>query len=296
MKLSITCLLSVVLFSATAQKPDTVRARISYVFTHVNDTNNRDKPYTENMMVLVGNRASLFTSIDRVTSFQKQTQSVEEQIKNNPALSNGGFIVRAPSKSATASEIFMFHDDKKMIIKHYLVNNYLIDYKIPEIDWKILSDTLTIAGISTQKAITTFKGRQYTVWFCPDLPFRSGPWKLQGLPGLIIEAYDDKKEVTFKFDGIELAKNSFSPQKPKTLLGEALPPSATNAVVVELPTKAIKTTLKEFQKLREIAQSDPMGFLNAALSGSLGNMKISTNTAPKKQANSTFNNPIELEP
>ncbi len=283
-------------FKTFAQKPDTIRAKISYAFIHVNDTNNREKPYTENMMVLVGNKASLFTSIDRVTEFQKQTKSIEEQVKNNNALREGGFTVRAPTKGGTTSEIFMFHDENKMITKHYLVNNYLIDDKIPTIDWKISSDTLTISGLKTQKATTTFKGRQYTAWFCLDLPFRSGPWKLQGLPGLIIEAYDDKKEVIFKFEELELAENSFKPAEPKMLLGEVLPPESTNAVVIELPQKRIKTTLKELMKLREVAQSDPMGFINAALSGSIANMKIAPTTTPQKQIKNSLNNPIELEP
>jgi hypothetical protein len=35
-----------------------------------------------------------------------------------------------------------------------------------------------------------FKGREYIVWYAPSIAYAEGPWKLGGLPGLILEAYD----------------------------------------------------------------------------------------------------------
>jgi GLPGLI family protein len=70
--------------------------------------------------------------------------------------------------------------------------------RCPLIDWKISSDTATFGGLHCQKATGHFKGRDYTAWFCPDLPVHTGPWKLNGLPGVIVDAHDAKNEVVFQ--------------------------------------------------------------------------------------------------
>lgn len=97
----------------------------------------------------------------------------------------------------------------------------------PEQDWSVSDETKEIGGYSCQKATTSFKGRQYTAWFTTELPFSSGPWKLQGLPGLILEASDAKGDVTFSYAGfdkiedgetaIQIAPNAVKSTKKKRL-------------------------------------------------------------------------------
>ena len=45
------------------------------------------------------------------------------------------------------------------------------------------------------------------MWFTTDIPLSYGPWKFQGLPGLILEAKDSKGEYHFTAVGIEKGKN-----------------------------------------------------------------------------------------
>ncbi len=59
-------------------------------------------------------------------------------------------------------------------------------------DWKTSEEQRSIGGISCLKAVTQFKGRRYTAWYAPSITVPDGPWKLGGLPGLILEAYDDE--------------------------------------------------------------------------------------------------------
>ena len=52
-------------------------------------------------------------------------------------------------------------------------------------------------------ATADFRGRRWTAWFATDIPVSDGPWKLGGLPGLILEAYDKGHQYTFTAVGLE---------------------------------------------------------------------------------------------
>ena len=58
----------------------------------------------------------------------------------------------------------------------------------PDIAWTLTVDTLTVNGYHCQQATTTFRGAAWTVWYTEEIPSSAGPWRLRGLPGLIVEA------------------------------------------------------------------------------------------------------------
>ena len=67
---------------------------------------------------------------------------------------------------------------------HYLITE---DISIP--DWTIYEDsTLTVLGMECKKATTNFRGRYWEAWYTEEIPISQGPWKLCGLPGMILKA------------------------------------------------------------------------------------------------------------
>jgi GLPGLI family protein len=69
--------------------------------------------------------------------------------------------------------------------------------------WLIEADTCTILSFSCQKAIANFRGRDWEVWFTMEIPIDAGPWKLYGLPGLILKASDSRSHYVFECIGLE---------------------------------------------------------------------------------------------
>ncbi|EGQ12524.1 GLPGLI family protein [Prevotella pallens] len=71
---------------------------------------------------------------------------------------------------------------------HYLITE---DITIPE--WTMYEDsTITVLGMECKKATTNFRGRYWEVWYTEEIPISQGPWKLCGLPGMILKANSPK--------------------------------------------------------------------------------------------------------
>lgn len=80
---------------------------------------------------------------------------------------------------------------------------YRLAEPLPAMQWTMEKDTREIEGFRCQKAVCRFRGRNYTAWFTTDIPCGWGPWKFSGLPGAILEAYDDTNEVSFYATGVK---------------------------------------------------------------------------------------------
>ncbi|MGM9479327.1 GLPGLI family protein [Pedobacter sp. GSP4] len=309
-----TCLATALLFSAKAQETDQALARVRYTFTHVNDTTERDKPKVENMLLVTGKNASVYTSYDKLNQALNMQKQVQEQIKNQAGNSNFKIQVKSESKTPlTQEDYFFFANEHKMITKERLFNNYLVEEPTATIDWKIAKDTMSFSGVACQKATARFKGRNWIAWFATDIPFQSGPWKLNGLPGLIIEAYDDKKEVKFEFAGLENVKDAVASTGSDSDIKIEGPNGGVSAVKItgidvstsylgseiKLPVDAIKTTRKELDKLKAARDKDPQGFMQAQMAASGMQGSFRTNLPPRPagtaKAKVEENNPIELQ-
>jgi len=73
--------------------------------------------------------------------------------------------------------------------------------------WTMGDSTREVLGYTCQQATADFRGRRWTAWFATDIPISDGPWKLGGLPGLILEAYDEGKQHVFTAVGLERVKD-----------------------------------------------------------------------------------------
>lgn len=99
-----------------------------------------------------------------------------------------------------SKDVFLFYSNNKNL-NHYSVitaDYYMVTESIGEIKWNISNETTSILNYKCFKATAYFKGRQWTVWFTQDIPIKSGPWKLNGLPGLVLRASDSEKHYTFE--------------------------------------------------------------------------------------------------
>ena len=63
------------------------------------------------------------------------------------------------------------------------------------INWELSDDTLTVAGFLCKLATCQLHGRKWTALYSEDIPTSAGPWKLCGLPGLVLKAETERLRV-----------------------------------------------------------------------------------------------------
>lgn len=90
----------------------------------------------------------------------------------------------------------------KMTVIDNIVKFFVYEECLPAPVWQIENEHKSILGYKCQKAISKYRGRTWIVWFTPEIPISEGPWKLYGLPGLILQADDQKNEFNFLCVGI----------------------------------------------------------------------------------------------
>jgi len=288
--------------AARAQTPDTARLMVHYKFTHVDDTTNRTHPITENMVLYVGKRAGGYWSYDMIESNEQFKKAWAIAVAASP---DGHPRINRMNRGSQ-TQYFQYPNEQKMLVKdNLLFNSYLIQNPLPAIDWKISSDTATFGGLHCQKATCHFKGRDYIAWFSPELPVHIGPWKLNGLPGVIVDAHDVKNEVVFQFDGIE--KVAYKPTEAigGDVAAKDLPPILQDLNydpnIIAPPPGAIKTTQPEFDKLKAAMKKDPQAFADAIMAANsadpnapkMDHIRVRKGPGPGPGGHE-INNPIEL--
>ncbi|MDM1071282.1 GLPGLI family protein [Empedobacter brevis] len=85
-----------------------------------------------------------------------------------------------------------------------LKKGFLINDSTLLVKWTLVDESKQIDGFSCKKAITNFRGRNWEVWYTPDIPMYYGPWKFYGLPGLIVSAKEENEKFWFQLTKIEV--------------------------------------------------------------------------------------------
>ena len=132
---------------------------------------------------------------------------------------------------------------------------YIIKDTIPLIKWTIHKEVRNIGNFTCFRAQGSFGGRVYNVWFTPDIPCPFGPYKLGGLPGLILEAYSEDSMVKYTFQSYENQTND-DIKLEKPLNGKEISYQSLKEIVINQLLHAESLSTSEYTITHEDPPAD----------------------------------------
>jgi GLPGLI family protein len=153
----------------------------------------------DEQILLIGNQYSIYYS-----ALAESRQQVLDSVR----MASGGDL----SQILAASQRFRttsFLGQKYVVMKHWPTedaltykttiqgNGFKYSEPMPAFNWQLVEGDTVIAEHTCYKAVAEYRGQTWNAWYTPDITVNDGPWKLCGLPGLILCA--DTADDNFSF-------------------------------------------------------------------------------------------------
>jgi GLPGLI family protein len=248
---------------------DNAKYRVYYSLVFARDSTKPERKIKGQTVLLVGSRYNAFVDYYSL----RKDSLLDAMTKQNESFASIMSQVLPIGRMARFDPL---------ILKNYpQSNSYLFQERIASsgyeyadtdihLQWTLDDEEKTILDYVCKKATCSYRGRDYTAWYAPEIAMTDGPYIFSGLPGLILEISDAADHYHFTINGFEQARD-YDP--------------------IYLRTKNIvKSSRNEVRKMVENAAKDPESMLK--------NMSIQikdTNTGQMPSIAPRPHNPIEID-
>lgn len=243
---------------------------VQYETRYISNTGKPEKVTEETMMLEVGKNLSKFYSYtkyvcDSVLAVDYANKTSQEIVNEHIKQYGGSKLSERTFKGYPSRKVTTL-DEVAGIAQLRCEENE----ERPQ--WKILADNGNILSYLCEKAECRFKGRTWTAWFTTEIPVSDGPWKLCGLPGLILKAEDSEGHYSFTATGMEQCHTD----KPILFDGRKYEP----------------VNRKEYDQVHMRFYADPIGFVMGNTPDGIVTIKDEHGNETKSPKNLPYN-PLE---
>lgn len=272
---SLTLNAQIMIFDGTRAQADSIgemRLLVQYATCCVPDTLNPEKLTEETMMLEIGHQVSKFHSYtkffcDSILRADFANKASQETINSHMKQYGTSKLSERIFKGYPAGKITTL-DDVAGITRLRCEE----DHECPQ--WQLSAESDTLLSYLCHKAECDFKGRHWTVWYAPEISVSDGPWKLCGLPGLILKAADSQGHYSFTATGLELCHT------PRPILFDG--------------KKYETVSRKDYRKVHERYAADPVGFITNSHPNVRITIKDESGNPARNPRNMPYN-PIERD-
>jgi len=192
-------------FAQDLQPVDSTKWLCTYDYNFLLDSTNNNSRRNDQMYLQIGSHLSKFTCANYYLTDSSLYLMQSKKLDSYTIIAE----VRKSQKGVRNSTIAMYriyknHPGRGMMSFTAFDDKY---YKVEQkmaMKWKLdtQNDTV-ILGYTCQRACISYAGRDWVAWYSPQIPLADGPYKFNGLPGLILKISDTKNLHCFTLNAIQ---------------------------------------------------------------------------------------------
>ena len=237
-------------FAITAHAQQQAEIEVSYTEYQPNmRTGEKDGTSHQYILLARGDYSKFFSPrteyLDSLNSNPEGKSKYQEMARSAYL---GGKIEDIPRADGSYYVVKSGADNKFYYYDKVGTERFFYSEDTPQLNWEVGDSTKTILGYECFFASVDYHGRKWIAWFTPEIPVAAGPWKLQGVPGLILEATTVDGLYSFVADGIQQTEKFITP--------------------IYLINEYEKTDRIKFLKAKRGFMDNPVGAINAQFGGS----------------------------
>lgn len=232
--------------------------RFFYEYKYIPDFNNKADVKKEMMLLAINKIGSSYYSYNDFVTDSVATAYLQQQIKGTA----GNMNVSIKESQINYKVIKSYPSFKTYLLTKVSTDRYKVkEDQVP--NWNILPEKQKIGEYNTQKATTTYGGKDWIAWFSTDIPFQDGPYKFYGLPGLIVKLEDTTASHIMTLVGNKKIEAPIEEQQLEI---------SGNIDLSGIKGKEIEVTKDQFKKVWKTYINDPSKNMREMIKG--GRMKI----------------------
>ncbi len=213
-------------FAQEIQLLDSTKWLCQYDYNLLEDSTNRNSAKNTAMVLQIGSHLSKFCTSTSLTGDSIHYYNQDVDLNTYTQLFSKAMYMAKPGSLLAMYVIYKNYPTPGSMF--FTAYGDHIFYKLEQplkMVWELDNQQdSVILGFNCQKARTSYAGRNYTAWYAPQIPVSEGPYKFNGLPGLILKICDTKNEHCFTltsmkqvnyFQPIFISKNDYVDITPK---------------------------------------------------------------------------------
>jgi GLPGLI family protein len=172
-----------------SQEMENSTIKCNYLTKFLIDTTDINTTKEEMTGLWIGKNTSIFKS-EQKAKYDSLTKESTKHSMLNPI--NGRIIIDFSKIPRAYFYPEVYKVGSSMKIFDRILGTYYEYESDQKINWTLVNEIKTISTYKCRKARGKYRNKNITVWYTEEVPISEGPYNFKGLPGLVVEAYDDK--------------------------------------------------------------------------------------------------------